>query len=110
MLPIIPFIFLLKEKTLLMSNIVLVLNTVKTDSIPSTAFHSLTQEISLGELHEAVPRLRAHLEVQIKEMKGNYVRCSHSQYWFLWVCLSAVYFRATMLHSAAVALSLTSSR
>lgn len=50
-----------------MSNIGLVLTTVKTDSIPSTAFHSLTQEISLGELHEAVPRLRAHLEVQIKK-------------------------------------------
>lgn len=83
---------------------------VKTDSIPSTAFHSLTQEISLGELHEAVPRLRARLEVQIKEIKENYVRYSPFQYYrLLLVCLSAVYFRATLLPSAAVALLLTSS-
>lgn len=94
-----------------MSNRVLVLTMVKTDSIPSTAFHSLTQEISLEELHKALPRLRAHLEVQIKAMKGNYVRCFPSQYYrLLRVGLRAVYFRATLLHSGAVALSLTSSR
>lgn len=86
------------------------LTMVKTVSIPSTAFHSRTQEISLGELHEAVPRLRARLELQIQEIKGNNVRCSPSQYYrLLQMCLSTVYFRATLLLSAAVALVLTSS-